>query len=224
MIHIAILKLGYIRDILESRKTIESRLTKTNQPPHGRVEIGERLFLKASGGPFMATAIASKVQSWSDLTVPQMHDLEKKYRPAIGGDDDYWQSKRNSRYATLIHLDQVEPIDVGPSYKVAYMKAWYVLDEVLSPLRDYIITDGALRNRYACIPRLPNSPKLKHKTIKLLLPDGSEVTTHLVNGNRIQWREWGPIYEDAKAKPGDVLRFLAMGNATYRIQLLSRLR
>ena len=52
MIHVAILKPNYIRDILAGDKTIESRFTKTNQPPHGRVAVGERLFLKASGGPF----------------------------------------------------------------------------------------------------------------------------------------------------------------------------
>lgn len=44
MLHVAILKPNYIRDILAGTKTVESRLTKTNQPPHGRVETGERLF------------------------------------------------------------------------------------------------------------------------------------------------------------------------------------
>jgi len=51
MIHVAILKPGYIQAILAGTKTIESRLTKTAQPPYGKVVTGERLYLKASGGP-----------------------------------------------------------------------------------------------------------------------------------------------------------------------------
>ena len=135
MIHVAILKPGYIKDILAGRKTVESRLTKTNQPPHGRVVSGERLFLKASGGPFMATAIAGEVLSFSGITSAEIRQIRDQYGEQIGGDDAYWDAKRDSQYATLIELREVEPIAIGPPYKVAYMKAWYVLDEDRDPLR-----------------------------------------------------------------------------------------
>ena len=135
MIHVAILKPGYIDAILEGRKTVESRLTKTKQPPHGKIVPGERLYLKASGGPFMATAIAGEVQSFSDLDLAAVHQLRKKYDEQICGDDAYWDAKRDSKYATLIELTEVKPIATGPPYKVAYMKAWYVLDEDRDPLR-----------------------------------------------------------------------------------------
>jgi len=222
MIHVAILKPEYIRDILAGRKTIESRFTKTNQPPYGRIEAGERLFLKASGGPFMATALASNVQSWPDLTPPRMREIEKRFRAAIGGDDAYWQSKRDSRFATLIKLGDVQPINAGPAYKVAYMKAWYVLDEALSPVRDYVITGGAIRNRYACIPGAAKSKKLSTCKISLTLPDGETVVTQLARGNMLHWRGWGPVYDAANAEPGDRVRFIAISKACYRVELLRR--
>lgn len=135
MIHIAILKPGYIEAILAGTKTIESRLTKTAQPPYGKLKAGERLYLKASGGPFMATAVAGKVSSF-EASGPSMVDaVYKKFGKQIGGDQAYWQAKRDSRFITLIELTDVEPIEIGPPYKPAYMKAWYVLDEDRDPLK-----------------------------------------------------------------------------------------
>ena len=135
MIHVAILKPAYIHEVLAGRKTIESRLTKTMQPPHGKVAAGERLYLKASGGPFMATAVAGRVRSYTDLKPVEVKQIREDYGDRIGGDDAYWQMKSDSRFATLIELTEVEPVDIGPPYKVAYMKAWYVLDEDRDPRR-----------------------------------------------------------------------------------------
>ncbi|MGB1124167.1 MAG: ASCH domain-containing protein [Phycisphaeraceae bacterium] len=135
MIHVAILKPGYIQAVLAGRKTIESRLTRTKQPPYGKVMPGERLYLKASGGPFMATAIAGKVRSFADMSPEDVLKLRKRYGKAIDGDDAYWDMKRDSKYATLIELKNTEQITLGPPYKVAYMKAWYVLEEDRDPLR-----------------------------------------------------------------------------------------
>ena len=218
MIHLAILKPGYIRDILAGTKTVESRLTKTMQPPHGKVTAGERLFLKASGGPFMATAVAGRVETFADLTPAEVKRLRKDFGKLIGGDDAYWEMKRNSKYATLIWLDRVEPIDVGPAYKVAYMKAWYVLNEAVSPLRQWTLTDGAIRNRYASLPGA--SEKLKDAAITLELPDGQTVVTKLVKGRQLQWRGWGPMYDAAGAEPGDAVRFVATGPRRYRVSVV----
>lgn len=220
MLHVAILKPGYIRAILDGRKTIESRLTKTMQPPHGRVACGERLFLKASGGPFMATAIAGRVSSFEDLLPSGIRKLRRRYGQAIGGDDAYWEMKKDSRFATLVELKSVEPIAVGPSYKVAYMKAWYVLDEAASPLRDWTITPGALRNRYACLPTAETSALKPGTPLTLELPDGEVVATELARSRMIRWRGWGKLYEAAEAKPGDRLRFVALASGRYAVRVV----
>lgn len=217
MIHVAILKPGYIHAILEGRKTIESRLTKTAQPPFGKVESGERLFLKASGGPFMATAVAGEVLTYEDLSLRDINKMRRKYDKQIGGDDAYWEMKRDSRFATLVKLKEIEPIPVGPKYKVAYMKAWYVLDEALSPVRDWTITPGAIRNRYACLPTAEKSKMQPGKPITLELPDGEVIQTELARSRMLRWRGWGPVYEAASAKPGDALRFVALGPGRYTV-------
>lgn len=222
MIHVAILKPGYIHAILAGSKSIESRLTKTMQPPYGRVETGERLFLKASGGPFMATAIAGEVRCFEGLTQGKVDKLRKKFASTVGGADDYWRSKRESRYATFVPLKEIEPIAVGPKYKVAYMKAWYVLDEALSPVRDWTITPGAVRNRYACLPTTEKSKMQLGKPITLEFPDGQVIKTELARSRMLRWRGWGPVYEAANAKPGDVLRFVAIGAGRYAVRVACR--
>lgn len=135
MIHIAILKPSYIQAILSGAKTIESRLTKTAQPPYDKVKTGERLYLKASGGPFMATAIAGEVSSFEADSPCMVDRLYEQYGEQIRGDADYWQAKRDCRYITLIELTEVKPIEIGPPYKPAHMKAWYVLNEDRDPLK-----------------------------------------------------------------------------------------
>ncbi|XAL99258.1 ASCH domain-containing protein [Phycisphaeraceae bacterium D3-23] len=224
MLHVAILKPNYIREILAGRKTIESRLTKTRQPPHGRVAPGERLFLKASGGPFMAMAIAGEVLSWDNLSPTQYKQIEERYRVEIGGDDAYWEMKRDSRCATLIRLCQVEPIDVGPKYKIAYMKAWYVLDASLNPVRDRVLTEGAIRNRYASLPQAKGGQRQNQRAavgrkITLELPGNERVETEFAQGRMLRWRGWGKLYDAADAKPGDLLRFVAVGPNAYRVSI-----
>ena len=222
MIHIAILKPGYIDAILEGRKTIESRLSKTAQPPYGKVEPGERLFLKVSGGAFMGTCVAGEVQSFAELTSAKLKRLRKRFNDQICGDDAYWHLKRESRYATLIDLHDVEPVPVGPKYKVAYMKAWYVLDEALSPVRDWTITAGALRNRYAMLPETSGSKKQPGTRVTLELPGGEVVTTELAKGRMLRWRGWGPVYEVAGARAGDMLRYIALGGGRYAVRVVRR--
>lgn len=222
MIHVAILKPGYINAILEGHKTVESRLTKTMQPPHGKVETGERLFLKASGGPFMATAVAGKVQSYAALTPTKVQQLRKQFASTVGGTSEYWHAKRESRYGTFISLTHVEPITVGPKYKPAHMKAWYVLDDALSPVHDWVITAGALRNRYAMLPMIESRIKQQGLAITLELPDSAVVQTEVASGRRLRWRGWGPIYQASNAAPGDLLRFIQLAKGHYAVRVVQR--
>lgn len=222
MIHVAILKPGYIHAILNGRKTIESRLTKTMQPPHGKVEPGERLFIKASGGPFMATAIAGKVHAFADMTPADLKRMRKRYGKQIGGDDAYWELKKDSRFATLVELKEIAPIAAGPKYKVAYMKAWYVLDETLSPVRDWTITPGALRNNYACLPTPETSSFKPGSPISLTLPNGDVIETELARSRMLRWRGWRKVYESAGATAGDVLRFVAVEPGRYTVAVVRR--
>lgn len=222
-IHVAILKRPYLQMILRGEKTVESRLTRTRQPPYRAIEPGERLFLKVSAGPFVATAVAGEVEFHEDLTPAKVDALRARYQPTVRGDDAYWHVKRDSRYATFIHLTGVEPLDVGPKYPPVNMKAWHLLDERLSPLREVEVTAGAIRNRYAAFPfaprrrDAPESPS-SVRTGDVRLDVGDEtITTHLARGRMLRWRGWGGVYAQHGVQPGDVMRYVCVGPRRYRV-------
>jgi len=206
-VHVAILKRRFIRAILTGRKTVECRLSRRTAPPFGRVETGDRLFLKQSGGPFVATAVAGEVSTFRDLQPRKVDELKTRFEPNVCGGPDYWHAKRTSRFATFIHLRQVEPCQIGPAYKKSPYRGWFVLPDHAAPLAETSLTPGALRNGYLLIPRIwhpiPGS-------LELRLPDGACVNTTLATGRRLRWRGWRRYYAANHLRPGDRVRFLAV--------------
>jgi len=199
--------------ILTGKKTAESRLRNTPGEPFGCVSPGERLFLKASGGLFMGTAIAAKIQEYEDLNEAGIRKLAKQWNTRVCGSADYWQSKQTARYATMISLADVEPLDVGPAYHRQLMRAWYVLPEGASPMREYTVTAGAIRNSYVTMPDAWREAK-EHE-FQLEMPDGKNFTTCLARGARLRWRGIGRYYRACGVSPGDVVRFVAAGERRY---------
>lgn len=215
-IHVAILRQPYLRAILDGRKTIESRLSRIACEPHGMVRPGERLYLKQSGGPFMATAVAREVMDFADLTAADVARIEQRYRPAIGGDDEYWRVKRDATYATLIRLAEVTPLDVGPMFGPANMKAWFVLPDSCDIVRDAILTAGNLRNRHVSVTAV--TAEKRRGPVTLQMPDGLAVQTEFAAGGpMLRWRGWGRYFDAFALRPGDVVRFVATGPREYRV-------
>ncbi len=213
--HVAILKRPYLRMILDGRKTVESRLTKTVQPPFGSIAPGERIFLKVSAGPFMATALAGNIDQHDKLTPSDIDRLRMRYDHAVCGNEDYWQAKRDSRYAVFVELTAVEPIRVGPTYPKS-MRAWHVIDDQLNPVREVMLTAGAIRNRYLSLPSV--SPAMREQDVILLMPDGQEVVTGFATGKpMLRWRGWGAYYRAHDMQPGDTVRIVSLGDGRYRV-------
>ncbi|MGA2678492.1 MAG: ASCH domain-containing protein [Sedimentisphaerales bacterium] len=124
--HLAILKKQYLDAILAGRKTIESRLYQTRQKWLSQISAGDKIFLKASSGPVMATAIVDKVKYYENLTAEQILEMQKQYNRQILGDEQHWRQKTTSRYGVLVWLKDVQPIP-HLSIKKFDWRAWVVL-------------------------------------------------------------------------------------------------
>ncbi|MCD4831611.1 MAG: ASCH domain-containing protein [Anaerohalosphaeraceae bacterium] len=124
--HLAILKKQYIDAILAGTKTIESRLYKGPFPPFGMIEIGDKLFLKASSGQVCATARVSAVKSFENLTPAKVADLKMHYNSKILGDNEYWQMKSDSKFAIFAWLSDIKPLEPIRINKKDW-RAWVVL-------------------------------------------------------------------------------------------------
>jgi ASC-1-like (ASCH) protein len=124
--HLVILKKPYLDLILSGRKTIELRLTRARYVPGPRAAAGDRLFLKASGGPVCAVATAAEVRYYEDLTPERIAGIRREYNEKIGGGDDVWQSMMDCRSGFLVWLRDVrivEPVRIGKKD----WRAWVVL-------------------------------------------------------------------------------------------------
>ncbi len=234
-IHVAILKWPYIRMILDGQKTIESRLTKIARPPYRRIQAGDHIYFKASSGPFMAKAVADKVSFYDSLTPRKINALRRHFNRFVCGDDSYWQSKCDSRYATLITLRKVTPITKGPNIPPSRGLAWFVLDQADDPkMFQVALTPGAIRNRYVRVPQkvhqFPPSVyggrKIAHagKNLILLMPDGDEVRTDLIDGTMFRWRGWGSYFDKYQMQPGDAVQLTQITAWRYRVAFVERYR
>ena len=124
--HLVILKKQYLGAILAGRKTIESRFYQTKQKWLSQVSSGDKIFLKATSGPVMATAAVNKVKYFDNLTSDQMIKLQKQYNQQVLGDEQYWREKKDSRFGILVWLKDVH--SVPPRFiKKFDWRAWVVL-------------------------------------------------------------------------------------------------
>ncbi len=126
--HLVILKKPYLDAILDGRKRIESRLTKTRRHAFGRVLPGDKLFLKLSSGPVCATATVATVKNFASLTPAQITEIKQRHNHDIRGSEEYWRSKMNCKFGLLVWLTDVQPIEPVQIGKKDW-RAWVVLTE-----------------------------------------------------------------------------------------------
>jgi hypothetical protein len=126
--HLVILKKPYLDAILEGRKKIESRFTRTRHHGFGRVLPNDKLFLKLSSGPVCATATVEAVKNFENLTPDKITQLKQQYNQHICADDGYWRSKITCGFGFLVWLKDVKPIEPVRICKRDW-RAWVVLTE-----------------------------------------------------------------------------------------------
>ncbi len=117
MIHAAIVLPVYARAIASGRKTIEARLTRNRISPFGLVSAGDRVYFKESSGSFVLTAVAAEVLRFEGLVPEEVAALRRRFDRRVLGSEEYWERKREARYATFVTLAEVEPILFGPDYR-----------------------------------------------------------------------------------------------------------
>ena len=131
--HLMIVHPRYIAPLLSGTKTLESRLGQDRRPPFGRVSPGDTVYIKPTGKRVIAKAIVGRVDEFEDLTPTDVKDLRATYDDRIMGGDEYWMSKSNANYATLISFKKVTMLRdescVPAELLVANRNAWRVCDD-----------------------------------------------------------------------------------------------
>lgn len=124
--HLAILTRRFLQKVLTGEKPIESRLSKVRSAPFGCVARGDILFLKEVSGPLSGLARVTQAVFRGPLGAGEAQSIMAGYRIQLALDESFEQSKKDSKYATLLYLGDVVAIR-----KFAFAKndrrAWVVL-------------------------------------------------------------------------------------------------
>ena len=110
-VHLGVFVEPFLEAILDGRKTIESRFGVHRCTPFEKVQRGDIIMLKRSGGPVVGLALAGAA-SYYELTPDVLGDLRDRFAAQLyAEDDDFWAARADKRFASLIEIDDTVKID-----------------------------------------------------------------------------------------------------------------
>lgn len=130
--HLAVMHEPYLSLILAGRKTVESRFGKRQIAPYGQVSRGDVLLFKHQSGPVAALAEVRHADFYV-LDPPTWELVRERFaRSLCANDPTFWEQRRLARYATLMRLGAVRPIE-PITVKKRDQRGWVVLHPELRP-------------------------------------------------------------------------------------------
>jgi hypothetical protein len=110
-IHLAIFAEPFLSMVLSGEKTIESRFSRNRCAPYGQIDDGDIILLKEVAGPICGLALACRTWCY-DLRIEPIDRIRHRFGAAIRADDEFWSSRADAHYATLIELGA--PASIAP--------------------------------------------------------------------------------------------------------------
>lgn len=108
-IHVAIFSEPFLSSVLDGSKTVESRISRVRCAPFGEVTRGDVILIKEVAGPICGIALASEVWFF-DLSLEPLDRIRSRFGKYICGDDEFWASRADAGFATLIELAEITTI------------------------------------------------------------------------------------------------------------------
>lgn len=128
MKHIVILKKKYFDMILSGKKTIESRFSLNKSAPYGKVNVGDELLLKVTGGDVTAVAKVKAVEYY-ELYPELVNKIRVRYGKEIGSTKlSEWMDTMTKNYCTLVWFEDVKQID-PISVKRSCGSGWIIIND-----------------------------------------------------------------------------------------------
>lgn len=108
-IHVAIFSEPFLTLVLSGKKTIESRFSRNRCGPYGEIGDGDVILIKEVAGPICGVALAKRTWCY-DLVAEPIERIKDRFGEGICADEEFWSSKADALYATLIELDATAAI------------------------------------------------------------------------------------------------------------------
>ena len=132
--HLAIFTKSAALEVLEGRKTIETRFSLKKIAPFGRVSVGDIVYIKISGGDIIGQFWIAKVIYFEGLDQKDWELIKNNFgdRLSLGSDlenQKFFTQKSASKFGTLIFIDKVEQLITSPIKFIKHdQRGWVVLD------------------------------------------------------------------------------------------------
>lgn len=138
--HLAIFTQPLLDLLLEGHKTIETRMSKIKIPPYKSIAVGDHVIMKQSGGPVKGAFEVAKVDTFHSESCLD-RQLYESFCDADGlnifGQRDVMNIYRDvfrkkwcaSKYATFMHVKNVQCCDPVIPIKKTNRQAWVVLGD-----------------------------------------------------------------------------------------------
>lgn len=131
-IHLAIFTEPFLTLLLDGDKIVESRFSLNNTAPFKKVQTGDIVFIKKSGGDVIGYFIVSKTEFYHSPSSTTIQTLKKAYSKAVGANvvKDFWQTREAAKHISFLKVSHVTKI---PAIKIDKRdrRAWLVLQSSL---------------------------------------------------------------------------------------------
>ena len=128
-VHIAVMAQPFLDRVLDGSKTVESRLSRVRAAPYNQVAAGDLVLLKHG------VIVGCFTVAWAkffDLADTGLATITAGYGNAIQADANFWRSKADACYATLLgisHVSRLTPVLVSKHDR----RGWLTLPVVSRP-------------------------------------------------------------------------------------------
>ena len=128
MKHLAVFTKGVGEKILSGEKTMESRFSRVKNPPFGVISSGDLVYIKPSGEDIIGQFRVQKVFFFDGLSEIDIKTIKKDYGKEILADENYWETKVNAKYGTLIFIGNSSKFITSPvKFSKKDLRGWVVL-------------------------------------------------------------------------------------------------
>jgi ASC-1-like (ASCH) protein len=127
-LHLAILVNPYFQLLLDGRKTMESRFSIDRRAPYAKVQSGDVVLLKRSGGPITGIGLVTDVNFYQ-LTPVVLQHIRTEFAEELAIDDPlFWTNCERAAFASLLRLSCIRKLPAIP-YVKRDQRAWIVLKQ-----------------------------------------------------------------------------------------------
>ncbi|MBR2008651.1 MAG: ASCH domain-containing protein, partial [Peptococcaceae bacterium] len=113
--------------LLNGKKTIESRISKYKIAPYNKIDKDDIVFVKKPGGDILAYFTIKEIL-FIELEDVNISEIKHKYNDRLCVDEKFWISKKDSKYATLIFINDLVKLQPFHINKKG-MQTWIKLEK-----------------------------------------------------------------------------------------------